>query len=235
MRDFLIQHWAAILDAGAKVVTIFAGIGLWVAYRQYKHSVNIAKNNERRAAVELAARECARFGDEITKKILALKLEIEKSGCDYLKHCKVIKEPEQMKLDTAAVTEDDNQKMTKLFPHIIDVLNALEGFAIPFASNVADDKLGFTECGRSFVAFFENLFPLYRVNLQDFYKSSQILYWRWKKLASQQDLERQHSQAGKEFFTLTAKLVNEKSKSRLASALASWFRKAAEQLSKPRP
>lgn len=232
MCDFIINHWAALLDAASKLATVIAAVGIWVAYRQYRHSVTLAQTNERRSAVELAARECARFGDEITKKLLALNQEIEKSGCEYQKHCKVIKELEQIKLDTTAVTDEDNQKINKLFPQILDMLNSLEGFAIPFASNVADDKVGFSECGRAFVDFFENLFPLYRVNLRDYYQSTQNVYWRWKKQANQMELERQHAQAGKEFFILSEKLVKGGANSWFSRKIAVALRELAEQFSK---
>jgi len=232
MTDFLIQHWQALLDAAAKVATIFAVVGLWVAYRQYKHSVNLAETNERRAAVELAARECAHYGSDLTKQAVGLLQKINESGCEYLKHCKLIKEDQQLKLDVTAVSEEDKAKMEQ---HVIEaacVVNSLEGFAIPFVSGVADNKTGFVECGRSFTQIFEAFFPLYCFsNLQDYYRSSQELYWRWKKQIDEIELERQTSQAGKQFFVLTEKLVREKSNSRLAQALASWLRKVAEQLS----
>lgn len=235
MCDFLIKHWAVLLDASAKVVTIFACIGLWVAYRQYKHSLNLARTTERRAAVELASRECAHYGSVLMKQLADLIQKIEESGCEYLKHSKVIKEDQQLKLDATAVTEEDRQKLKKHLTEIMCVLNSLEGFAIPFASGVADDEIGFMECGHSFVKIFEERFPLYCVsNLEHYYKASQNLYWRWKKRFDQAELERQHSQAGKEFFVLTEKLVREKSNSRIALALASWLKAIAEQLSKPR-
>jgi len=223
-----------MLDSAAKVVTILAGIGLWVAYRQYKHSVNLARTNERRAAVELAARECARYGSELMKQVAELLQEIDKSGCEYVQHCKVIKDGSQVRLDTSAVTEVDKQKVKAHGAKITCVLNSLEGFAIPFTSGVADDQVGFVECGRSFVNSFEDNFSLYYTfNLQHYFKSSQALYWRWRNQIDREELERQHSQAGKDFFVLTEKLVRGKSNSRFQLALASWLRKKAEQLSKP--
>lgn len=235
MIDYLRIHWAILLDAAAKMATVIAAIGIWVAYCQYKHSVKLAQTNERRAAVELAARECARYGSDLIKQLKQLADKIELSGCEYLKHCKLIKESQQLKLDTSAVTEEDRQKMREHSSETVCVVNSLEGFAIPFVRGVADDSVGFVECGRSFVTIFEKYFPLFCIsNLQHYYKSSQTLYWRWRKQIEQEELERQHSQAGKEFFVLSEKLVRGKSNSRFALALASLFKKMAEELSKPR-
>lgn len=236
MSDFLIKHWEVILDAAAKIAAIFAVIGIWVAYRQYKHSVDLAKINERRASIELAARECARYGNELTTQAVQLLQEIDKSGCEYLKHCKLIKENQQLKLDASAVTAEDKEKMKKHLLEAVRVVNSMEGFAIPFISGVADNKIGFVECGRSFTDTFEVLFPFYCFsNLQDYYKASQELYWRWKKQIADAEFERQHLQVGKQFFVLTAeRLEREKAHSRSALILAAFFRKIADQLAKPR-
>ena len=236
MSDFLIKHWVVILDTAAKVAAIFGVIGIWVAYHQYKHSVNLAKINERRAAVELAARECARYGNELIKQAVGLLQKIDKSGCQYLKHCKLNKDDKQLKLDATALTEEDRVTMKEYMLEAVGVVNSLETFSIPFVRGVADNETGFVECGRSFIEIFEACFPLYCLsNLQDYYKASQELYWRWRKQIADVELERQHSQAGKQFFVLTAqRLEREKANSRLALTLAGWFRKIAEQLSKPR-
>ena len=231
--NFLANHWATLLDAASKGATVIAAIGIWVAYRQYRHSVKLAQTNERRAAVELAARECARFGSETLKQIEQLGKIIEISGCEYLKHCKLIKEGDHIRLDSSALTEIDRQKIKEHSSEIMCVVNSLEGFAIPFAGNVADNEVGFVECGRSFVKIFEGLFPLFCLSsLQHYYKSSQTIYWRWRKQIEKQELERQHAQAGKEFFTLTEKLVKGESNSWAAGKVAAGLRELAERLSK---
>lgn len=229
----------ASLDPIAKTVTIFAGVGLWVGYRQYKHSVNIAVTSERRASVELAARECARYGSELVDELEKLGNKIKESGCKYIEHCKLVredgKEEQKISVDSSAVTEEDRQKIKEYLGEIICLLNKFEGFAIPFACGVADDRVGFMECGRSFVTIFEKYFSLYSFsNLQHYYKSSQAIYWRWRKQIEQEELERQHAQAGKEFFTLSEKLVRGESNSWGAQKVASVLRQAADYFSKPK-
>jgi len=234
MNAFLLnlQPW---LDAAAKGAAILGVVGLWLGFRQYKHSVKLASTNERRAAIELAARECGHYGCNLMPSLEALRGEIEKSGCEYFKHCKLIQEPQQLRLDPTQVTNEDRESIRKYMADIAQKLNSLEAFAIHFASGVADDKIGFVECGRSFTGLFESNFPLYCLfNLQHYYQSSQSLYWRWKRQMQHEELERKYAQAGKDFFVLTETLIREKGNSRLQLAIASWLRKKAEQLSKPR-
>jgi hypothetical protein len=228
MSDFLIENWAVILDASAKVLGCLA---LWLAYLRYKHSVELAKRKERRSAIELAARECARYGTELLAKILELSKEIE--TCNYIKRCKIIHDDQQIRLDTSEVMEDDKRQIMEYAPKIVNVMNSMEGFAIPFASNVADDGVGFVECGRAFVDHFERMFPLYCLaNLQQYYQASQHVYWRWKKRLRQQELEQQHLQVGKEFFILSERLLSSKSNSWLARSFAEKLRAVAKRLSK---
>lgn len=236
MIQFLI-HWMPLLDAAAKIVAIFGVIGLGFAYCQYRHSVRIAERNERRAAVELAAKECAHYGSELIFKQNELVKKINDSGCKYIEHCKLVKENgkdrQKLLIDSSAVTDEDRQKMKEYVAESVCLLNKLEGFAIPFACGVADDRVGFMECGRSFVSQFEKYFALYSVtNLQQYYKSSQTLYWRWRKQIEKEELERQHAQAGEKFFSLSEKLIKGESNSWFARKVAAVLHDLANRFSK---
>jgi len=229
-----------MLETVAKLAQIFGCIGLWVAYRQYKHSVKLAKINERRSAVELAARLCTHYGSVLMKERGELLKRIDESGCQYLQHCKVEHcktdgGEDQIKLNSSDVTDDDRQKMKQHELGLICTINALEGFAIPFVTGVADEDVGFMECGHSFVKLFESDFPLYCFSdLRNYYKSSQSLYWRWRKRANREEFKSQYTDAGNQLMCLTEKLVKAESGSPLAIAFVSWIKAKFEQLSKRR-
>ena len=230
-----ITHWAPLLDAAAKIAAIIGVVGLGFAYCQYKHSVSIAEKSDKRAAVELAARECTHYGAVLMPQLLKLRKDIEDSGCQFFKHFKLIREENELKSNTSEVTEEDYKKLNECFPDILRFLNALEGFAIPFAAGVADNRVGFIECGRSFVDLFEGHFGLYAAHeLKHYYQSTQTLYWSWRKQIEKDDRRRMHLNAGREFFTLTVSLVREDSNSKVLLAAASLLRKAADDLSKRR-
>ena len=224
-----------LLDAAAKLAAIVGVVGLGFAFCQYRHAVKLAKSNNRRASVELAARECAHYGTAFITQLEGLRAKIDKSGCEYLKHSKAVKEGLTLKLDNALVTAEDSEKMKEFWPEAARVLNLLEGFAIPFASGVADDDIGFMECGRSFVKVVEENLPLYSfVDLNHYYHSSKKVYGRWRQRIEKEELDRKYAQAGKEFFVLTAeRLTREKSDSRFASVIAAQLKKLAERLDKP--
>lgn len=236
MIDFYMNYATAIIDTVVKLVAVCGGVSICVGVWQYRHSVKIAKMNERRASVELAARECAHYGAVLMKEFTNLRQNLEKSGCEYLKHYKIVEEGEQLKFDASTVTAEDRKKIEPHLPEIICVLNKLEGFAIPFATGVADDDVGFMECGRSFVTIVENNLGLYSfTNLNHYYLSSQTIYGRWKKRINGQEIERHHMESGKKFFILTAeRLENENPKSRTALFLAKILRKAADIISNSR-
>jgi hypothetical protein len=208
------------LDAVAKLVGIIGVVGLFLAFFQYKHAVRIAQRNERRASIELAVRECTSFGSALMPQFLKLRTTIENSGCEFFKHFKLIKEENDLKPNTSSVTQDDYRILDEHAEETVRLLNSLEGFAIPFAAGVADGRIGFIECGRSFVATFEQLFGLYaRYELKHYYPSTQTLYWNWRKQIARDDRRRMHLDLGRDFFALTEQIVREESDSKMLKAL----------------
>ena len=224
-----------LLDAAAKIVAIIGVVGLRFAYCQYRHSVRIAERNERRAAVELAVRECVNFGSALLPQLAKLRKDIDDSGCQFFKHFKLVLEEENLKPDTSAVTEEDYKKLNEHLPETLHILNSLEGFAIPFVAGVADNRVGFVECGRAFIGVFEQFFGLYaRHDLKHYFPSTQTLYWNWRKQIGKDDRRRMNLEAGREFFVLTEAVIREESDSKMAQAAASLMRKLAASLSKQR-
>lgn len=57
--------------------------------------------------------------------------------------------------DTTKVSPEELTKMKALADDALRVLNKLEGFAIPLVVGVADDGIGFVECGRTYLQLFE--------------------------------------------------------------------------------
>jgi hypothetical protein len=203
-----ITHWLPLLDATAKLAAISAVFGLWLAFCQFKHSVRIARKNERRLAVELAAKECTNYGAALLPQLIKLQKDIENSGCQFFKHFKLIRGENDLKSDASAVTEEDYNELNQYIPETLRLLNLLEGFSIPFAAGVADDRVGFIECGRSFVRIFEQFFGLYaRHELKHYYPATQTLYWNWRRQIIKDDRSRMHLNAGREFFTLTEAII----------------------------
>ena len=228
MIQFLLNN-ARLIDVVAKLAGIATLIGLLFAFRQYRHSVRVAQRTERRAAVELAAKECTHYGLNILRSVNELLDQINKSGCDYLNHCKITPSEKGLAVDTSAVTPDDGEKIKSHIKQIVEVLNGLEGFAIPFAEGVADNRVGFIECGRSFVQTTERMAPLYSFwPLKDYYQSSQTIYMRWKREIGQEERDRRFVQAGKDFMVMSAQIIKDRSKSRFWRAVADWCEKRAK-------
>lgn len=229
MTEFLIKQ-APVIDVVAKLAGIAMVIGLFFASRQYRHSVRVAERKERRAAVELAARESSRYGLNLLRNVKELHEQIAHSECDYLKHCRLIKSENGLRVDASEVTPEDREKIQTHATKIMEVLNSLEGFAIPFAEGVADDRVGFIECGRSFVQTVEEIAPLYCCcPLKDYFRSSQILYMRWRKKIEQEDKDRKYVQAGKDFVVMSAHMIKERTKSRIMRAVANWCLERAQE------
>lgn len=228
MIEFLLNN-ARVIDVVAKLAGIATVIGLFFAFRQYKHSVRVARRTERRAGVELAAKECTHYGLNILRDVNEVLDQINKSGCEYLNHCKITPSEKGLAVDTSALTPEDAQRIQSHIKKIVEVLNGLEGFAIPFAEGVADDRVGFIECGRSFVQTIERIAPLYSFwPLKDYYRSSQTIYVRWRRGIGQEEKDRRFIQASKDLMVMSAQIIKDRSKSRFWRAVADWCEKRAK-------
>jgi len=216
MLDFFFQHWSEILDVVYKISGIVLVIGLLFAYRQYvktgeqtKTQIELSKINAKREAICLAAAQCDNYGGHLMKMAGDLHRKIRERKCEFLTRTKVIIKEDQMTLDTSNLRPEDQKKMTDHFEEITLLTNAVEGFAIYFASDVADDNIGYIECGRGFVKYFEDNFALYCIDnrVQNYYKATQALYWRWKKRLVAEELVKQHEELTKQ-MTITRQKID---------------------------
>jgi hypothetical protein len=167
-----------------------AGVGgIWIGYRQFKRNAEYHKKSVQREAVRLAAEQAKEFGCVIIPRVEDLRKRIDEAGCAYFKKCKVMMNEKEIRVDYSAVGQDEVAKLKDFQKETVDILNRIEAFAIYFATNVADDNIGFIECGPAFIGLFESNFPLFgRHDLRSYYRCSQAVYWRWKKRIGNQGL-----------------------------------------------
>lgn len=209
-----------MLQDAANIATIVGAVGILIALFEYWHSVKIAKQQDRRASVELAARECLQFGTEIMKEFKELGCKID-SQTGFLRESKVEITPNNLRYNTTQVSPEELAKMKPLADDALRVLNRLEGFAIPFVSGVAHDEIGFVECGRAYVQLVERFCPLMAfTNNKHYYQSSQRLYVKWKIRINKQDRD---AELTKHVIELTEKIA-EASGGKIERAVAKWLR-----------
>lgn len=208
-------------EKASQIATVFGAVGIFVAWWQYRSSVKIAAQQNRRASIELAARECTLFGTELLKEFRELGNRIE-SQTSFLKDCKIEMLSDSLRVDPTTVSPEEKAKMQPLADEGLRTFNRLEGFAIPFVAGVADDDIGLKECGRAYVQLIEKYCPLMAfTNSKHYYRSSQNLYSRWKIRIAKQDRD---TELTKLVIELTEKLA-EASGGRLEKAVAAWLRK----------
>lgn len=214
MCDFVSQHWAIILDSICKISNILLVIGLFLAYRQYKETavqtktqVELAKTNTKREALCLSAQQCDHYGGHVMTLSGNLIRKLREKT-EFFQRGKVIIKDDQVTFDSTGLRPEDSKKVMEFFPEVVLVLNAIEGFSIYFASNVADDNIGYIECGRGFVSHFEENFGLYCLDnrIQNYYAATQALYWRWKKRLVTEELVKQHQELAKQMSITSQKI-----------------------------
>lgn len=191
-NDFVMTEFIAsmlpALEWAAKYAGVLALGGVLVAIWQYKATLKIASDNARRDAIKLAAEQSANFGLEILRDFSTLRAEIEKESAFFSK-CVFDSKEERIDVKWDTAEDADLAALLKRSSEIALVLNKLEAFSIFFATNVADDHVGYVECAPAFIELFEKNLPLYgNHDMKVFYQATQTIYWRWKQRAKQQHL-----------------------------------------------
>jgi hypothetical protein len=215
MWNFICQNWPMLLDVVYKLSGIALVVGLFFAFQQYKKTaeqtkaqIGLSKINAKREAICLAAAQCDHYGGHLMKMAGDLHRKMRENKCEFFTRTKVIVKEDQLTLDTTGVRPEDQKKLLEHIEEITLLLNAVEGFSIYFASNVADDNIGFIECGRGFVKYFEFNFGLYCIDnrAENYYKATQALYWRWKKRLLSEELVKQHDELAKQISITRQKI-----------------------------
>jgi hypothetical protein len=167
------------LAAHAALLTVFGSL---IALLNYQNSIRVARRNARRASVELAARECGKFGMETLPQFAEIRAKFESAGCEYLKHLKAVNSKTRLEPDEHLARAEDRAQFEKESAAITKAVNAVESFAIPFLERVADEEVGFRECGPAFVRLFEDYFGLFcHSDFERIFPATQPLYWRWRR------------------------------------------------------
>ena len=165
---------------------IVVAVGVLLGLRQLGITREIARTNAQREALKFAAERCQYFGETVVALLSRFNEEYKRLRLTFLGK----QPPWQWKIKNGEIVEHnfDAQLIAREIPTIevpiVAYLNALEGFAIPFAAGVADDDLGFKETAMGFCqvvrVFMPAFFHLRRINAAR-YESTIKLFDIWNK------------------------------------------------------
>jgi hypothetical protein len=176
-------------------------ISLIVTIIQLRQSKQIARLASKREAFRLAAERCEFFGANIIPKWSAHIKELETEGVNYLDLCKVIISENKISIDRTLATKTDFEKFASKSKTTINLLNALEGWAIFFVAGIADDRVGYLSCGKVYVEIVEKLMPAVMHTgawKDDTYKALHGLFFRWRDRLNQERLLKQQKEIAKQ-------------------------------------
>ena len=145
--------WFGYARSVLEVLYYISGIAIAVAafwgLRQLTISKQIAKVNAKREAYKLAADECRHFADVVVPARTSLDILVRDKHLQSFTNKTFSVETGEIKnrnFDMGLLTKE----IAGFGTEIVACLNALEAFAIFFASGVADEDIGYRETGRAF-------------------------------------------------------------------------------------
>lgn len=198
--DFLLnEEIRFILEGLYYFAGIILSISVVVAIVQLRQSKKLSQMHSKRDAAKVAVQQCNYFGKEIVQDVTHLLKLFDDKKITLLHDVTVEFSKEGMSCNTSSLSQEQLALLGECSMEMSKTMNMLEGFALMFSTGVADEDIGFLSCGRGFVRIFEQLFPIYALHrsLDDYYKGTQTMYWRWKKRIERDDLLKKYEELAK--------------------------------------
>ena len=149
-----------------------------------KSNSQIAATNARREAIKLAAERCQYFAEHTVP-------EFTKMGTTYtrLKLTFLSSNPQWMIVNGEIVNHNfdlnvQDAQLPQFIVELVNAMNAIEAFAIPFVAAVADDDIGYQETALGFCQEVKLIMPaIFYVRRKGMarFESTVQLYDRWNK------------------------------------------------------
>ncbi len=175
------------------ILPILAAFGLYqlkLTRDGLKQTQELAQTSENREALRLAIEQCLFYAqkvspaqDEVARRVLTAQsgkfAHIVLNPNLAQPPCKVSKGTIQLSYELNL--EHAAKLMDELRP--IDFMNLLEGFAIPFAANMANDDVGYFETGTAFLQLAQTYMPCFqflRAAQQARFMAVTSLYEHWQ-------------------------------------------------------
>lgn len=188
--------WLQILRSTLELLYFASGITIAIAavwgLQQLRITRQIARINAMREALKFAAERCQYFADRAVPAGTGVAQEYKRLGLKFLgmqnkwsiQNGEIVNHNFDPKLIGA--------EFQKITPVLINHLNVLEAFAIPFAASVADDNLGYQETAIAFCQRVRIYMPAYfylrRIGDARF-ESTIKLFDRWNKRLTAKKIE----------------------------------------------
>ena len=169
------------------VLAIIAAVGLW----QIKIAKDTSKMIAKREAYKIAAEQCSYYLSIVVPLCNAFDEAVKSKGVTFYENSSFefdgdnikVKFPDKVEyLNSAAVSNE-----------FVDLANSLEAFAVPFATGLADEKVGFFSVGTSYCQVIGKLLPevLSIGDGTSYYRSAVRLFVLWHNKTREMEIQEQ--------------------------------------------
>jgi hypothetical protein len=194
MTSGWVTNLRTVLELAFFASNIVIAVAVVLGLKQISLAKKIATSDAKRESLKFAAERCQYFADTCVTLQDKVSVEHRRLALTFL-----TKRLKFSIVNGEIVVEDFAQaarlalqvEFQKMPIDIVKCLNSLEAFAIPFASNVADDEVGFQETAATFCETADRLigFVVLLRATGVRYESTMRLYDRWKSRLVAQNLE----------------------------------------------
>jgi hypothetical protein len=153
-----------------------------IGLQQLKTTREIANTNAKREAIKLAAEQCNYYAERTVPLFTEFVSEYKRLGLKYMSTKPQFAIQNGEIVNTNFDTKLLDAEVPKIIIPLVNFLNSVEAFAIPFAAAVADENLGYQETAINFCqtvrVHMSGLFQMRRTNNGRF-ESTIRLYMLW--------------------------------------------------------
>lgn len=180
-----------------------------MAKDQIEESRTSRKLNSKRESYKLAAEKCDHFLNILIPQMNSIDKKLEKEESKFFDKSEVIIDNENIIVEPSTTEPEALVKLILDIP-ILDLLNALEGFAVFFVSGVADEKVAFLTIGRTYCNTVRKFLPLI-VPLSDngeHFVHTLKLFTIWNSRIEKDNLEKEKAEIDKKLKKTQSVKIN---------------------------
>ncbi len=183
-----------LLSAGP-ILTFLAFKGL----EQLKIAKKALKINSQRDAFKIAGEQCQFFAEKIIPLYTKFQKEMEANNGHFLDKFEIKVEKNAIFVKNNKPIEKEDTEALRKSESFGDLLNAIEGFSMYFASGVAASNVGYLTCGRCYVEVIKKLCPILVKEAEGgYFKNTCLLFTIWYNKCSMEDITKMQQQLADE-------------------------------------
>ncbi|MBS4688605.1 hypothetical protein J4G63_15325 [Aeromonas sobria] len=187
------QEFRDYLEIAYFISGIVVAIAALIALYQIKIAKESLQTQSKRDALSLTASQCSHYNTRIIELQNKLYDKRVSSKCTFFdsSNWEIDTDGKDVLVKNVGKNKPSIDELDKVSQELLDVVNAMDSFAVYFTSNVADESVAYKSVANTFISTAERYMPwiIHAYNTDDYFANIIDLYVIWKNRKKQELLK----------------------------------------------